>query len=133
MHKLLKSMLLPQTTVFKCCYMNGTRKPRPTTSGMTWKYSVDDILGKLRQKRSNAWISNETINIAASKREARKRGNVTEYKRLRNEVQRHIRRDKNSWLENECKALDQYDRTGKARQLFEKSTPLQSNLWIKAM
>ena len=53
-------------------------------------------------------------------REARKRGDVTEYKRLRNEVQRLIRRDTNSWLENECKALDQYDRTGKARQLFEK-------------
>ena len=45
---------------------------------------------------------------------------LNNYKRLRNEVQRLIRRDKNSWLENECKALDQYDRTGKARQLFEK-------------
>ena len=85
-----------------------------------WKESADEILGKLRQKRSNAWISNETVHHAADKREARKRGYVTEYKRLRNEVQRLIRRDKNSWLENECKALDQYDRTGKARQLFEK-------------
>ena len=36
-----------------------------------------------------------------------------------------------SWLENECKELDQYDRTGKARQLFEKvrkvkKTPLKT-------
>ena len=85
-----------------------------------WKDSADEILGKLRQKRSNAWISNETIHLAADKREARKRGDMTAYKRLRNEIQRLIRRDKNSWLENECKALDQYDRTGKARQLFEK-------------
>ena len=76
-----------------------------------WKDSADEILGKLRHKRSNAWISNETIHLAADKREARKRGDMTEYKRLRNEVQRLIRRDKNSWLENECKALDQYDRT----------------------
>ena len=50
---------------------------------------------------------------------------------LRNEVQRLIRREKNSWLENECKALDQYDRTGKAKQLFEKirkvkKTPLNA-------
>ena len=85
-----------------------------------WKYSADEILGELQQKRRNAWISNETIHFAANKREARKRGDMTEYKRLRNEVQRLIRRDKNSWLENECKGLDQYDRTGKARQLFEK-------------
>ena len=87
-----------------------------------WKDSADEILGKLRQKRSNAWISNETIHLAADKREARKKGDMTEYKILRNEVQRLIGlpRDKNSWLENECKALDQYDRTGKARQLFEK-------------
>ena len=37
-----------------------------------WKDSADEILGKLRQKRSNAWISNETIHLAADKREARK-------------------------------------------------------------
>ena len=96
-----------------------------------WKDSAVEILGKLRQKRSNAWISNETIHLAADKREARKRGDMTEYKRLRNEVQRLIRRDKNSWLENECRALDQYDRTGKARQLFKKvrkvkKTPLNA-------
>ena len=69
---------------------------------------------------SEFWISNESIHIAADKRDARKRGDVTEYKRLRHAVQRLIRRDKNSWLENECKALDQFDRTGKARQIFEK-------------
>ena len=85
-----------------------------------WKDSADEILGKLRQKRSNAWISNETIHLAADKREARMRGDMTDYKILRNEVQRLIRKDKSSWLENECKALDQYDRTGKARQIFER-------------
>ncbi len=85
-----------------------------------WKYSADETLGKLRRKRSNAWISNETIHLAADKIEARKRGDMTEYKRLRNEIQRPIGRYKNSWLENECKALNQYDRTGKTRQLFEK-------------
>ena len=97
-----------------------------------WKDSAVEILGKLRQKRNNAWISNERIHLAADKREARKRGDMTEYKRLRNEVQRLIPRDKNSWLENECRALDQYDRTGKARQLFKekvrkvKKTPLNA-------
>ena len=45
-----------------------------------WKDSADEIL--LRQKRSNAWISNGTIHLAADKREARKRGDVAEYKRL---------------------------------------------------
>ena len=47
-----------------------------------WKDSADEILGKLRQKRSDAWISSETIHLAADKREARKRGDMTEYKRL---------------------------------------------------
>ena len=88
-----------------------------------WNESADEILGKLRQKRNNAWTSNDTIHIAGDNREARKTGDMTEYKRLRNEVQRIIRRHKNSWLENECKALDQYDRTGKARQLFKKAFP----------
>ena len=46
-----------------------------------WKDSADEILGKLRQKRNNAWISNETIHLATDKREARKRGYITEYKR----------------------------------------------------
>ena len=74
-----------------------------------WKYSADEIIGKLRKKQRNAWISNGTIHLAADKRETRKRGDITEYKRLRNEVQRLIGRDKNNWLEKECKALDQYE------------------------
>ncbi len=53
-----------------------------------WKDSADEILGKLRKKQSNAWVSNETIHLAADNREARKRGDMTEYKGLRNEVQR---------------------------------------------
>ena len=65
------------------------------------KDSADEILGKLRQKRSNAWISNETIDLAADKSEARKRGDLTDYKRLRNEIQRLMHKDKSSWLENE--------------------------------
>ena len=45
---------------------------------------------------------------------------MPEYKGLRNEVQQRIRVEKNIWFEDECNALDQYDRTGKARQLFAK-------------
>ena len=48
---------------------------------------------------------------------------------MRNEVQRLIRRDKNSLFENECKALDQYDRTGKARRLFEKVREVKKTLF----
>ena len=32
-----------------------------------WKESADEIIGKLRPKRSNAWISNETIRLAATR------------------------------------------------------------------
>ena len=45
----------------------------------TRKESADEILGKLRQKRNNERISNISIHLAAAKREARKRGDVTEY------------------------------------------------------
>ena len=55
-----------------------------------WKDYADELLGKLRQKRTNAWISNETIHLADDKREVRNRGDVLEYKILRNEIQRLI-------------------------------------------
>ena len=38
------------------------------------------------EARNNDGISNETIDLASDKRKARKRGDVTECKRLRNEV-----------------------------------------------
>ena len=45
-----------------------------------WKDSAYEIPGKLRQKRSNAQISNGTIQLAVDKGEAGKRGDMTDYK-----------------------------------------------------
>ena len=85
-------MLLPHTTVFQVLLHEWDEEASTNhiwnDMETIWKDSADEILGKLWQKRSNTWISNETIHLAADEGEAKKRGDMTDYKRLRNEVQR---------------------------------------------
>ena len=84
-----------------------------------WIESATEILGEVK-KQKKPWISEEVMDIAAKKREAKKKGDTAEYSRLKREIQRLIRRDKNVWLENECAQIDEYGRLGKAKELYNK-------------
>ena len=58
--------------------------------------------------------------MAVKKCEAEKKCDHIEYNRLKREIQRMIRRDKNACLEEECAHIDEYDRIGKARAMYNK-------------
>ena len=85
-----------------------------------WIESATEILGEVKKQKKKPWISEEVMDIAAKKREAKKKGDTAEYSRLKRGIQRLIRRDKNVWLENECAQIDEYDRLGKAKELYNK-------------
>ena len=85
-----------------------------------WLDSATGILGEVKKQKKKPWISEEVMDTAAKKREAKKKGDTTEYSRLKREIQRLIRRDKNVWLENECAQIDEYDQLGRAKELHNK-------------
>ena len=69
------------------------------------------------QKRK--WLSGEALQIAV-KREANSQGEKERYKHLNTEFQRIARRDKKAFLSDQCKEIEEKNRTGKTRDLFKK-------------
>ena len=54
------------------------------------------------------------------KREAKSKGEEERYKHLNAEFQRIARRDKRAFLRDQCKEIEEKNRMGKTRDLFEK-------------
>ena len=66
------------------------------------------------------WLSEEALQIAVKRREAKSKGEKERYKRLNAEFQRIARRDKKAFLSDQCKEIEENNRMGKTRDLFKK-------------
>ena len=66
------------------------------------------------------WLSGEALQIAVKRREAKSKGEKKRYKHLNAEFQRIARRDKKAFLRDQCKEIEESNRTGKTSDLFKK-------------
>ena len=66
------------------------------------------------------WLSEEALQIAVKRREAKSQGEKERYKHLNAEFQRIARRDKRAFLRDQCKEIEKNNRMGKTRDLFKK-------------
>ena len=66
------------------------------------------------------WLSEESLQIAVKRREAKSKGEKERYSHLNAEFQRIARRDKKGFLSNQCKEIEENNRMGKTRDLFKK-------------
>ena len=66
------------------------------------------------------WLSEEALQIAVKRREAKSKGEMETYSHLNAEFQRIARRDKKAFLSNQCKEIEENNRMGKTRDLFKK-------------
>ena len=66
------------------------------------------------------WLSEEALQIAVKRREAKSKGEKDRYKHLNAEFQRIARRDKKAFLSDQCKEIEENNRMGKTRDLFKK-------------
>ena len=65
-------------------------------------------------------MSEETLQIAVNRREAKGKGEKERYTHLNAEFQRIARRDKKAFLCDQCKEIEENNRMGKTRDLFKK-------------
>ena len=65
-------------------------------------------------------LSEEALQIAEKRREAKGKGEKERYTYLNAEVQRIARRDKKTCLSDKCKEIEENNRMGKSRDLFKK-------------
>ena len=66
------------------------------------------------------WLSEEALQIAVKRREAKSKGERERYSHLYAEFQRIARRDKKAFLSDQCKEIEENNRMGKIRDLFKK-------------
>ena len=64
--------------------------------------------------------SEQVLQIAVNRREAKSKGEKKRYSHLNAEFQRIARRDKKAFLSNQCKEIEENNRTGKTRDLLRK-------------
>ena len=65
-------------------------------------------------------LSEETLQIAVKRREAKSKGEKERYKHLNAEFQRITKRDKKAFHSNQCKEIEERNRMGKTRDFFKK-------------
>jgi len=80
---------------------------------------IKTIPNKKKFKKAK-WLSEETLQIAEKRREAKGKGEKERHTHLNAEFQRIARRDKKAFLSDQCKEIKENNRMGKTRDLFKK-------------
>ena len=75
---------------------------------------------KKKKCKKATWLSEEALQIAVKRREAKSKGEKERYSHLNVEFQRIARRDKKVFLSDQCKEIEENNRMGKTRDLFKK-------------
>ena len=75
---------------------------------------------KKKKCKKAKWLSEEALQIAVRRTEAKRKGETERYTHLNAEFQRIARRDKKAFLSDQGKELEENNRMGKTRDLFKK-------------
>ena len=68
---------------------------------------------KKRKSKKTKWLSEEALQRAVKRREAKSKGEKERYTHLNAEFQRIARRDKKAFLSDQCKEIEENNRMGK--------------------
>ena len=82
--------------------------------------AVIKTIPKKKKCKKAKWLSEEALQIAEKRREAKGKGEKKRYIHLNAEFQRIARRDKKAFLSDQCKEIEEKNRMGKMRDLFKK-------------
>ena len=70
--------------------------------------------------RKAKWLSEEALQIAVKRMEAKYKGERERYSHLNAEFKRIAKRDKKAFLRDQCKEIEESNRMEKTRDLFRK-------------
>ena len=94
------------------------------------KTAIKTIPKKKKCKKAK-WLFEEALQIAEKKREAKSKGEKERYTHLNAEFQRIARREKKTFLSDQCKEIEENNRMGKTRELFKKIIDTKGTLHAK--
>ena len=94
--------------------------PKETEVRDTVQEVVIKTIPKKNKCKKIKWLSEEALLIAEKRREAKGKGEKERCTHLNAEFQRIARRDKEAFLSDQCKEIEENNRMGKTRDLFKK-------------
>ena len=77
------------------------------------------IIPKEKKCKKAKWFSEEALQIAVNRREAKDKREKERYNHLNAEIQRTARRDKKAFLSDQCKEIEENNRMRKPSDLFK--------------
>ena len=77
------------------------------------------------------WLSEEALQIAVKRREVKSKGEKERYKHLNAEFQRIARRDKKTFLSDQCKEIEENNRMEETKDLFKKISDTKGTFHAK--
>ena len=86
----------------------------------TAQEAVIKTIPKKKKCKNAKWLSEEALQIAEKRREAKGKGEKERYTHLNAAFQRVARRDKKAFLSEQCKEIEENNRMGKTRHIFKK-------------
>ena len=75
---------------------------------------------KKKKCKKAKWLSEEALKIAVKRRQVKSKREKERYTHLNAEFQRIARREKKTFLSDQCKEIEENNRMGKSRDLFKK-------------
>ena len=91
---------------------------------------IKTITKKNKQKEATR-LSEEALQIAEKRRQAKGKRVKERYIHLNTELQRIARRDKKDFLSDQCKEIEENNRIGKTRELVHPSTLAWKIPWME--
>ena len=92
--------------------------------------AVTKTIPKKKKCKMEKWLSEEALQIAVKRREAKSKGEKEGYTHLNVEFQSIVRRDKKAFLSDQYKEMEEKNRMGKTRDLFRKLEIPKENFMI---
>ena len=93
--------------------------------------AVIKTIPKKKKCKKAKWLSDEALQIAEKRREAKGKEEKERYTHLNADFQRIARRDKKAFLSDQCKEIEGNNRMGKTRDLFKKIRDTKGNFHAK--
>ena len=92
---------------------------------------IQQKIPKKKNCKKAKWLSEEALQIAVKRKEAKGKGQKERYTHLNVEFQRTARRDKKAFLSDQCKEIEENNRMGETRDLFKKIRDIKGTFHAK--
>ena len=79
-----------------------------------------NTISKKKKCKKAKWMLEEALQITVKIRETKSKGEKERYIHLNAEFQKRAKRDKEAFLSDQCKEIEESNRMGKTRGLFQK-------------